>query len=123
MICVNELTDLRCRKRAILEDLVVLVSPYAPHLAEELWEKLGHKGSISHAGFPDFNPQYIAENTFSYPVSFNGKMRFQMELPLDLPAAEVEKAVLVAEESAKWLMGKAPKKIIFVPGKIINVVI
>jgi leucyl-tRNA synthetase len=122
MICVNELTDMKCTKRAILEPLCILVSPYAPHLAEELWEKLGHSGSISNATFPVFNEKFVAENTFHYPVSFNGKMRFQIELSLDLSSEEVEKLVLQAEESQKWLQGKTPKKVIFVPNKIINVV-
>lgn len=123
MICVNELSDLKCNKRAILEDLVILVSSYAPHLAEELWEKLGHDRSIAFAGFPVFNEEYVAEDSFSYPVSFNGKMRFQLELPLGITAAEAEKTVLNTEESQKWLQGMAPKKIIFVPKKIINIVI
>jgi leucyl-tRNA synthetase len=123
MICVNELSDLKCTKRAILEPLCILVSPYAPHLAEELWQMLGHNFSISHATFPEFNEAFIAENTFHYPVSFNGKMRFQLELSIDLKASEVEKIVMEAEESQKWLQGNTPKKIIYVPKKIINIVI
>jgi leucyl-tRNA synthetase len=123
MICVNELSDLKCNKRAILEPLVILVAPYAPHLAEELWETLGHKESISGASFPEFREEYLIENTFSYPVSFNGKMRFQMTLPLDMPNDKIENAVREAPESQKWLEGKTIRKIIIVPGKIINVVI
>jgi leucyl-tRNA synthetase len=123
MICANELSELKCTKRAILEDLVILVSPYAPHLAEELWEKLGHKESVSGAAFPIFREEFVAEDTFTYPVSFNGKMRFQLELPLDISGTEVEALVLSSKESEKWLQGKPPKKIIFVPKKIINVVI
>jgi leucyl-tRNA synthetase len=123
MICVNELSDLGCNKKAILEPLCILVSSYAPHLAEELWALLGHTDSISHATFPEFNEKFVAEDTFRYPVSFNGKMRFNIELPLDLTAAEVEKIILQAEESQKWLLGNTPKKIIFVPKKIINIVL
>jgi leucyl-tRNA synthetase len=123
MICVNELNELKCSKRAILEDLLILISPYAPHLAEELWAQFGHNESISKAVFPAVNEAYLVENTFRYPVSFNGKMRFQLELPADMPAEEVQKAVLAAEESAKWLESKSPKKIIVVHKKIINVVV
>ena len=123
MICANELSDLKCSKQAILEPLVILISPYAPHLAEELWQKLGHEPSVSKASFPEFNEKYLVENTFNYPVSFNGKMRFMMTFPLDMPVPEIEKAVLAAPESQKWLQGHAPKKMIVVPKKIVNVVI
>ena len=123
MICVNEPTDLKCCKRAILSDLVILISPYAPHIAEELWFQLGNPESITGAQFPEFNPLFLVENTFEYPVSFNGKMRFKLELPADMPVAEVEKAALSAKESEKWLEGKPPKKIIIVPKKIINIVL
>lgn len=123
MICVNELTELKCRKKSILEPLTILISPYAPHLAEELWHLMGNTESVTHAGFPGFNPDFILENTFNYPVSFNGKTRFMMELPIALPAEEIEKAVVEARESERWLQGKAPRKVIVVPGKIVNVVI
>jgi leucyl-tRNA synthetase len=123
MICVNELTDLKCSKKAILEPLNILISPFAPHIAEELWQAMGHQESINFAGFPEFNEEYVRENTFNYPVSFNGKMRFQLELPLNFTGAQAEAAVIAAPESQKWLTGGAPKKVIFVPGKIINVVI
>ncbi len=123
MICVNELGELKCSKRAILEDLLILISSFAPHLAEELWQACGHNESITQATFPAFNEAYLVENTFKYPVSFNGKMRFTMELPADMPSAEIEKAVLEAEESAKWLEGKTPKKIIVVNRKIVNIVL
>jgi leucyl-tRNA synthetase len=123
MICANELNDLKCNKREILTDLVILISPYAPHLAEELWQQLGNDRSVFFASFPGFNPGYLVNNTFEYPVSFNGKMRFKLELPVDMPAAEIEKAVINAKESEKWLLGNPPKKIIVVPNKIINVVI
>jgi len=124
MICVNELTDQQCNNKHVLGELVVLLSPYAPHLAEELWEKLGHvAGSVTGASFPKFNPEYLVESSFAYPVSFNGKMRFKLELPLDLSPVEVEKEVLSKEEALKWLEGKAPKKVIVVPGKIVNIVL
>lgn len=123
MICVNELTELKCNNRSILSDLTVLISAYAPHIAEELWSLLGNTGSVTKATFPEYNEQYTVENSFDYPVSFNGKMRFKLTLPLDTPAAEIEQAVVSAPEAAKWLEGKTPKKVIVVPGKIVNVVI
>ncbi|MCX6249304.1 MAG: leucine--tRNA ligase [Bacteroidetes bacterium] len=123
MICVNELSDLKCNKRLILEPLVILVSPYAPHMAEELWQELGHHESVSKATFPLFREEFIAEDTFLYPVSFNGKMRFQLELSVNILSTEIEKFILQAPESQKWLEGKPPKKVIFVPRKIINVVV
>jgi leucyl-tRNA synthetase len=123
MICTNELTDLKCNKRAILEPLNILLAPFAPHIAEEFWSLMGHEGSISYANFPEFNEEFVRENTISYPVSFNGKLRFQLELPVGVTQQEAEAAVLAAPESAKWLAGGAPKKIIFVPKKIINVVV
>jgi len=123
MICTNELTDLKCNKRLILEPLNILMCSFAPHIAEELWSMLGHKESITFASFPEFNEEFIRENTFTYPVSFNGKMRFQIELPVGVTPQEAKAAVLVAPESAKWLGGGTPKKVIFVPKKIINVVI
>ncbi|TVR36910.1 MAG: leucine--tRNA ligase [Cryomorphaceae bacterium] len=123
MICVNELSDLQCSKREIIEPLAILLSPYAPHFAEELWEKLGHSKSITEQGWPEHNEGYLVENSFEYPVSFNGKTRFKLELPLGLDKTEVEKAVLADEQSAKYLEGKAPKKVIVVPGRIVNVVV
>jgi leucyl-tRNA synthetase len=123
MICVNELSELKCNKRAILNDLVILIAPYAPHIAEELWNQLGHDTSVSFATFPQFNPEYLIESTFEYPVSFNGKTRFKLELPVNLSPAEIEKAALDAKESEKWLEGKPPRKVIVVPKKIINIVL
>jgi leucyl-tRNA synthetase len=123
MICVNELSDLKCNNRSILESLAILIAPYAPHLAEELWENLGHTGSITFASFPVFNEEFIVENTFHYPVSFNGKMRFLLELPMNLTIQEIEKAVMEAADTEKWLQGKPPRKIIAVPRKIINIVV
>ncbi|MDX9905262.1 MAG: class I tRNA ligase family protein, partial [Bacteroidales bacterium] len=123
MICVNELTDLKCNKRSILEPLNILISSFAPHIAEEIWSLLGHDDTIAYASFPEFNEEFIRENTFNYPVSFNGKLRFQLELPVDFAPADVEAAVMAAPEAQKWLAGGAPKKVIFVPKKIINVVV
>jgi len=123
MICVNELSELKCNNRSILSELTVLISSYAPHIAEELWSLLGNAESVTKASFPVYNETYTIENTFEYPVSFNGKMRFKLEFPLDMAVSEIEKAVISAPESAKWLEGKAPRKVIVVPGKIVNVVV
>ncbi|MFA8449662.1 MAG: leucine--tRNA ligase [Bacteroidales bacterium] len=123
MICVNELSDLKCNKREILEPITVMLSAFAPHLCEELWNALGHKDSIVEASFPEYIEDYTKENSFEYPVSFNGKMRFKIEFPLDMAKDEMEKAVLSAEGAQKYLDGKTPKKIIIVPKRIINVVI
>lgn len=124
MICVNELTDQKCSNRAILQDLVVLLSPYAPHICEELWVCLGNpEGTISYAPFPVFNPSYLIEANVSYPVSFNGKMRFTIELPTTMNPKEVETHVMAYEQTQKYLEGNVPKKVIVVPGKIVNVVL
>lgn len=123
MICANELADLKCNKRSILEPLIVLISSYAPHLAEELWQLSGKETSVVDATFPEYDPALLVDNSFTYPVSFNGKTRFMLELPLDMPNNEIEASVLSATESQKWLEGKQPKKIIIVKGKIINVVV
>ncbi|WP_299760647.1 leucine--tRNA ligase [uncultured Pontibacter sp.] len=123
MICVNELSQLKCYKRAILEPLTVILSPYAPHITEELWQQLGHRESISYATFPKFEEKYLVENTFEYPVSVNGKMRAKLKFALDVPREEIEKAVLAEEQVTKFFEGKSPKKIIIVPNKIINVVV
>jgi len=122
MIAVNELTSLKCNKRAILEPLAVLVSPYAPHISEELWSLLGHKESISTVGFPLFDEKHLVESAKNYPISFNGKMRFTLELPLDLSKEEIEKIVMENEKTIAQLDGRTPKKVIVVPGKIINIV-
>lgn len=123
MICVNELTEQKCNKRIILKELLILVSPYAPHIAEELWEKMGHKESISFAPFPAFNESYLVEDAFNYPISFNGKTRFMIELPATLTAPEIEKEIMSREEVQKQLNGAAPKKVIIVPKKIVNIVV
>lgn len=123
MICANQLTDFKCNKKAILEPLTVLISSFAPHIAEELWEKMGHTESIINAEFPTFIEDYIKENNFLYPVSFNGKMRFKIELPVTMDKAEIEAAVLASPEAERWLQGNPPKKVIVVPKRIVNVVI
>jgi leucyl-tRNA synthetase len=122
MICVNELQQLKCNHRAILEPLAILVSPYAPHIAEELWSVLGHEGSISTVAFPKFEEKYLVESEKEYPVSFNGKMRFTIKLPLDFTAAQIEEIVMADERTQAQLQGRTPNKVIIVPGKIINLV-
>ena len=119
----NELTDLKCNKRAILEPAVILVSCHAPHIAEELWNRLGKTESISGAEWPEFNAEYLVENSVRYPISFNGKTRFQLELPATMSKEDVEAEVLKNEQSQKWLEGNPPKKVIVVPGRIVNVVV
>ncbi len=123
MICVNELTELKCSKKKILEPLLVLISPFAPHFAEELWHLCGNNTSVVQADFPVFNPGFVTESTFECPVSFNGKMRFTLSVPVDAGQEEVTRMVLEAPESQKWLDGKQPKKVIVVPRKIVNVVV
>ena len=123
MICVNELTDLKCNKREILEPLAIMVSPYAPHLAEELWHQMGHDDSVVMQKFPEFVESYVVENNFTYPVSINGKKRFDLELPITLTPAEIEKAAIESPEAVKWIADKSIKKVIVVPKKIINIVV
>jgi leucyl-tRNA synthetase len=123
MICVNELTDLKCHKRSILEQLLVVISPYAPHIAEELWAGLGHDGSISTVSYPEFIAEYVKENTVEYPVSFNGKMRFKLVMPVEATREEIEQKALADEKAARWLEGKEVRKVIVVPNKIINIVV
>lgn len=123
MICINELGSLKCNKRAILEQLIILLAPFAPHTAEELWHVCGHDTTICDALWPQHNEEYLKENSVTYAISFNGKARFNLELPADMPREEVEKIALSHESSAKWMEGKTPKKVIVVPGKIVNIVI
>lgn len=122
MICVNELTALKCNKKAILEPLAIVVSPYAPHIAEELWSLLGNTGSIVEAAYPTFNPAYLEENVHEYPVSINGKVRVKLPLAVNLSKEEIEAQALENEVVQKWLEGKTPKKVIVVPKKIVNIV-
>jgi len=123
MICVNELSDLKCNKAEVLEQLVIILSPFAPHIAEELWSTLGKATSIVDAAFPNFNESFLIENTKNYPVSFNGKVRFTLELPATATKEDIEKAVFENDKAEKWLEGKTPKKVIIVPGKIVNIVV
>jgi leucyl-tRNA synthetase len=123
MICVNELSDLKCNKKAILHDLLIVLSPYAPHISEEIWHACGFEGFVVTASWPKFNPQYLVASSVNYPISFNGKTRFNLEVAADMPAAELEKLALEHEEAQKWLEGKSPKKVIVVPGRIVNVVV
>ena len=122
MICVNELAAQKCNSKKILEPLALLVSPYAPHIAEELWSKLGHTTSIATAPFPKFEGKYLVESSKEYPISFNGKVRFKLELPADLSKEEIEAAVMANDKTQEQLQGRAPKKVIVVPGKIVNIV-
>ena len=123
MICVNELSALKCHKRAVLSDLAVILSPFAPHVAEELWEKLGNAISVTQAAYPVFDAGYLTEDSFEYPISINGKVRIKMTFPAETLPADIEKAVLAEETVQKWLDGKPPKKVIVVPKRIVNVVV
>jgi leucyl-tRNA synthetase len=123
MVCVNELMDLKCHKREILEPLLILLTPYAPHIAEELWHLLGHEATILDAAFPKFEEKYLIETVKEYPISINGKLRTQMVMDLNADQKQVEEVVLQNPVVQKWLEGKQPKKIIYVKGKMVNVVI
>jgi leucyl-tRNA synthetase len=123
MICVNELSDQKCRKRSVLKDLSVIIAPYAPHMAEELWLACDGAGSVVDAQFPQWNEGFIKESTVAYPVAFNGKVRYQILVAADMPQAEVQALALSHEEAAKWLPEGGPKKVIVVPGRMVNVVI
>lgn len=123
MVCVNELTDLKCNKKAILEQLLILLTPYAPHVSEELWQLIGNEGSILDAAFPVFDPQHIVESTKEYPVSVNGKLRTTIHISLDAPQEEVEQIALSNDIIQKWMEGKEVKRVIFVKGKMINIVV
>ena len=123
MIALNDLGALKCRKREILEPMTVLLSPFAPHIAEELWSLLGHEDSITYASFPVFDPALAAEDNVKYPVSFNGKMRFTVDLPKSMSPAEVEAAVRNLDQTSKWVADKSIVKVIVVPGRIVNIVL
>ncbi|MGI6320646.1 MAG: leucine--tRNA ligase [Bacteroidales bacterium] len=123
MVAVNELTDAKCNNKEILENFAILLSSFAPHITEELWQMFGHNESISLAKFPELDEKYLIESNFNYPVSFNGKTRFMISFPIDLDAKSIEAQVLEAPEAQKWLEGKTPKKVIIVPKRIINIVI
>ena len=123
MICANQLTDSKCHSREILEPLLVLIAPFAPHIAEELWHCLGHHTSVCDAQWPHYDPQYLIEDTINYPVQINGKMRFMLQLPADSTQNDALDAVIASPDGQRWLQGRQPRKIIFVPRKIINIVV
>lgn len=123
MICVNELSSMKCNKKQILNDLIITLSPFAPHICEELWHLLGNNDSILNAKWVEHKEEYLAESNFSYPISFNGKTRFYLELPIDLNNKEIEREVLNSNSTAKWAEGKSIIKIIIVPKKIVNIVL
>jgi leucyl-tRNA synthetase len=123
MVCVNELTDLNCHKRAVLEPLLITLNAFAPHVTEELWRQLGNTTTILDASFPRYDEQYLVENSKEYPVSINGKLRTQINMRLELSQPEVEEIVLANAIVQKWLEGKPPKKIIYVKNKMVNVVV
>ncbi len=123
MICVNELTALKCRNKQVLEQLVIMLAPFAPHVSEELWHGLGHDTTVCDAQWCEWNEAYLKEDVVTYAISFNGKARFNLEIPADTPREEIEQLALNHENSARWLEGKTPKKIIVVPNKIVNIVI
>ena len=123
MICVNELTTLKCRKKTILQELIIILAPFAPHIGEELWHALGNENSVCDAQWPTYNEDYLKEDVVKYAVAFNGKVRFDVEFAADAPKEEVEKSVIESEQAKKWLEGKEPRKIIFVPRKMVNIVL
>ena len=124
MICVNELSEQKCNNRHVLEQLTILMAPFVPHITEEIWSKLGHtEGTLSDASYPEFNEAYLVESAYNYPVSFNGKMRFLLNLSLDLSIEQIQEHVMDHADTQKWLEGKTPKKFIIVAGKIINIVL
>ena len=123
MVCVNELTTLACRHQTVLQDLAVLLAPFAPHIAEALWKDLGHDTSITQAAWPALDTQYLQEDTFEYPITVNGKVRTRLSFELDTPQKEIEQQVLANETVQKWTQGKVPQKMIIVPQRIVNVVV
>jgi leucyl-tRNA synthetase len=123
MICVNELAQQKCHNRELLRDMVVLIAPFAPHIAEELWQALGQQGSVCCAQWPSWDEKYLVENEIQLTISFNGKARYQKTFPVDASKEAMEKAVLEDEKSSKYLEGKQILKVIVVPKKIVNVVV
>lgn len=123
MICINELQGLKTASREVLQPLLILLAPFAPHIAEELWHAIGEETTIVAAQWPEYDEKLLVEDSFKYPVSFNGKTRFTIELPREASQDEIREAVLSADEAQKWLEGKTPKKVIIVPGRIINIVL
>jgi len=123
MICVNELASLKCNKRSILEPLLILLTPFAPHVSEELWQQLGNTTSILDAAYPVFEEQYVKESTFNYPVAINGKTRTEMGFALDADNSSIEQEVLANDVVQKWMEGKPLKKMVIVKGRMINIVV
>ena len=123
MICVNELMSMKCRSREIYEPLVILLAPFAPHIAEELWHVLGHDTTVCDAQWPTWNEDYLKESVVNYGVSFNGKPRYTIEVPADADEEEVKRLALADAGAERWLAGKEPRKIIFVKGKLVNIVV
>ena len=123
MICVNELFSLKCSKKEILNQLIIVLAPFAPHVCEELWDTLGHTDSVCDAKWPTYNEEYLVEDTINYTISFNGKARFNMEFPANETSEAIQSTVLADERSAKWMEGKSVVKVIVVPKKIVNIVI
>jgi leucyl-tRNA synthetase len=123
MIATNQLTDMKCASREVLEPMVVLIAPFAPHIAEELWHQLGHVGSVCDAQWPQYDEKMLVEDRVKYPVQFNGKMRFTIELAADCTQADAIEAIKATDEGKKWMGDTVPKKVIFVPKKIINIVL
>ena len=123
MICINELQGLKTASREVLQPLLILLAPFAPHITEELWHAIGEETTIVAAQWPEYDEKLLVEDSFKYPVSFNGKTRFIIELPREASQDEIREAVLSADEAQKWLEGKTPKKVIIVPGRIINIVL
>ena len=123
MIAVGELAQQKCQSRAVLEPLVVLIAPFAPHIAEELWHALGHETTVCDAQWPEFDEKYLVESTVKYPIQIQGKVRLTMEFAADAKPADIEAAVLANADAQRWIDGKTPKKVIVVPGRIVNVVL
>ena len=123
MVCANELSSQKCVSKEVLQDFIVMLSPFAPHLAEEVWHALGHDNSVVDAKWPELNEDFLKESTITYPVSFNGKVRFTMDLAADLSKAEIEEIVTSSEETQRYLEGKKPGRVIVVPHKIVNIVL
>ena len=123
MICVNELSALKCRNKEVLKTLVILLAPFAPHMAEELWETLGNTTSVCDAEWPAWNEDFLKEDTIKYTISFNGKARFTLDFPADADNDTIQSTVMGHELAQKWIDGKTPKKVIIVPKKIVNVVL
>ncbi|MCK5170519.1 MAG: class I tRNA ligase family protein, partial [Bacteroidales bacterium] len=123
MVCSNDLSKLKCNNREVLENFIIVLSPFAPHIAEDLWQIIGNKGSVVNAVFPQYNEEFLIEDTITYPVAFNGKTKFTLDVPADMPKTEIEQIALSDERTQKRLDGGEPKKIIVVPGRMINIVI